>query len=489
MTADPYRVAAAAILVIGWVVWTILRSRASKGWSGRTGKPNSSADAAYAPLGETIVAYASQTGVAAGLAERTAQALAAGGLAARAERLGDLGTEAFARASRVLFVVSTCGEGDAPDDAWNFVRQMAQAGRDEQALRLDGLEFAMLALGDSGYRNFCAFGKRLDAWLRARGARPLTERIEVDGDDERALRRWSDAIERLARDYGTATSAAASPDIRMTGPEFHAWKLTAREIANHGSRAPSVLRLRFEPVSVPLTEAAWQPGDLARLRVPGEPACTRDYSIASLPSDACIELLVRLRFDERGWPGRATAWLSGRAELSARPVTGARAGASLLEPGGVVELARVPNPGFRLAAAADQPLILIAAGSGLAGVLGLLRARAAAGAGPNWLLFGERESAHDFLCRDEIEAWQRRGTVERLDAVFSRDDPTHPYVQNRLVEQADRLRQWVGAGAFIHVCGSRERLAAGVEAALAGILGVEGFQDLRTAGRYRRDVW
>lgn len=484
MTTDPGRLVAAAILVIGWLVWTILRSRAA---IRRRQAPRATASVAGldGTGEEIIVAHASQTGVAAGIAERTAQALNVAGVTARVERLGALRMEALARSSRMIFVVSTCGEGDAPDDAWNFVRQMDESIPVAATLRFDRLEYALLALGDSGYRNFCAFGRRLDAWLCERGAQPLIERIDVDGNDEGALSRWSDGLREFLPGHGSAPPSAGWPDLPVPAREFRAWKLTHRVRANDGSSAEPVLRLRFEPVVGPPTSADWQAGDLARLRIPGEPACVRDYSIASLPADGFVELLVRQRFDSQGRAGKATAFLSGQVGHEAD----VGAGAGGLEPGGLVEIALLPNPGFRLTAAAGQPLILIAAGSGLAGVLGLLRERVASGAGPNWLLFGERESAHDFLCRDEILAWQRSGALERLDAVFSRDEPARPYIQDRLVEQAVRLRQWVDAGAIVHVCGSRERLAAGVEAVLQGVLGGDGFERLRADARYRRDVW
>ena len=119
----------------------------------------------------------------------------------------------------------------------------------------------------------------------------------------------------------------------------------------------------------------------------------------------------------------------------------------------------------------------------------LLRARERAGAGPKWLIFGERNEAHDLLCSDEVRAWQANGVLEHFDGVFSRDGATRRYVQHRLVERAATLRRWIEAGAAVHVCGSRERLAVGVDAALARILGDEGFARLRESGRYRRDVW
>jgi sulfite reductase (NADPH) flavoprotein alpha-component len=134
-------------------------------------------------------------------------------------------------------------------------------------------------------------------------------------------------------------------------------------------------------------------------------------------------------------------------------------------------------------------MILVGNGTGLAGLRALIKARRAAGHRRNWLIFGERNAAHDAFCHDDITAWRADGTLERVDTVYSRDQPQRRYVQHVLREQADALRQWVAAGAAIYVCGSLQGMAAGVEAALEDILGDESLQALLHAGRYRRDVY
>ncbi|NLD68098.1 MAG: oxidoreductase [Limnobacter sp.] len=484
---EPERLLAAAAIATTWIVWTILvlrRARRAKGdreaatvvaetaGAGTpAGSPTFAVDASSSPL---LLAVASQTGVAAALAGRTAQRLRAAGVAVRVESLGRLDESSLRRAGRALFVASTCGEGDAPDEAFGFVRRMSnsEAG-------LHGFGFALLALGDSSYANFCAFGRRLESWLLERGASPLWERIDVDGADTAALQRWDEAVLALAgadtavRAVARAGALAGDEALPAGHSAFSLWRLVSREQMNPGSVGEPILRVHLEPSILP----TWQPGDLARLRIPASPAAVlRDFSIASLPEDGRIELFVRLQRHGDGRPGLASGWLSG-------------ADATALQPGGIVELRLRPNPGFRLAGAHDSPLILIGSGSGLDGLRALLRARERDDAGPNWLIFGERNEAHDFLCRDEILTWQATGVLERFDAVFSRDGGSNRYVQHRLVERADTLRRWIAKGAAIHVCGSRERLGVGVDEALAGILGDEAFASLRESGRYRRDVW
>ena len=137
----------------------------------------------------------------------------------------------------------------------------------------------------------------------------------------------------------------------------------------------------------------------------------------------------------------------------------------------------------------DRPLIFIGNGTGLAGLRSLLRAAIAAGRNRNWLLFGERNQAHDFYCRDELQGWLARGELQRLDLAFSRDQAEKVYVQDRLREAADVLRAWLAEGAVIYVCGSLQGMAEGVDLALREILGDAALQQLNDDGRYRRDVY
>ena len=77
-------------------------------------------DAQARPL---LIVHASQTGAAEQLAWQTAQALHGAALPLRVAALGTLTPAYLAAASTVLFIASTCGEGDAPDSAAPFVRR------------------------------------------------------------------------------------------------------------------------------------------------------------------------------------------------------------------------------------------------------------------------------------------------------------------------------------------------------------------------------
>lgn len=402
------------------------------------------------------VYYASQTGFAEQLSQQSAAALQAAGLPAQARALSDFDTATPAQRSRALFVVSTTGEGDAPDSALHFVQQHLSA-----APALGGLHYGLLALGDRSYPQFCGFGRRLDAWLRQQGAQPLFAMIEVDDADPVALRDWQQQLGRLA---GGGTSLDWRPAA------FDRWRLVERRLLNPGSAGGPAWHLAFEAV-----EAApvWQAGDIAEVRLPGEgsPRPQRDYSIASLPADGRLELLVREMRTPEGQLGAGSAWLCRDAAL-----------------GGEIELRIRSNRSFH-APTDGRPLILIGNGTGLAGLRALLKARAAAGQHRNWLLFGERSAQHDHFHGEELQAWQASGVLLHVDHAWSRDAQAPAYVQQRLQEQASRLRDWIAEGASVYVCGSAQGMAPAVDAQLRALLGDALVAVLIGQQRYRRDVY
>jgi sulfite reductase (NADPH) flavoprotein alpha-component len=403
-----------------------------------------------------IIAYASQTGNAEELAQQTAATLKLAGIPAQLSELSELGAEDLQRAERVLFLVSTYGEGDAPDGAAAFVGRLMTT-----SLPLPQLHYAVLALGDSAYAQFCGFGRALDQWLQAQGAQTLFPRVEVNRSSDEAIAQWRQQLSHLA---GTSDA----PD--WSAPAFDEWRLSERVQLNVGSAGEPIYHLELEPLGGALPE--WQSGDLVQIAAPADLSRAREYSIASIPVDGRVHLLVRLHTHEDGTHGVASGWLTQQLGL-----------------GATVQLRLRQHKRFRLNGNAERPLILIGNGSGIAGLRGHLKARALAGQGRNWLLFGERNAVYDYHYRAELDGWQRDGMLEKLDMVFSRDQAERRYVQDRLAEQPDVVRAWVAHGAAIYICGSLEGMAAGVDATLAAALGREVLDDLATTGRYRRDVY
>lgn len=416
--------------------------------------------------GLSVVAYASQTGQAEALAWQTAETLHLGGQPVRVIPLNELDEATLAERPTLYLILSTYGEGDPPDNGTVWAERVAQ-----DTLRIpNGLSYAVLALGDRSYQHFCGFGRLVDDCLQGHGAHPMFARIEVDQMAEPALQSWFEQVGHQAGvDHVTPWADAPFDE--------DGWVLTDRRWLNAGSPGEAVYHLVLTPQ--PGRACTWQAGDLVQVRPPGA-SQARDYSIAAIAEEGALALLVRIRRTDDGQMGLASGWLCHTAPL-----------------GTAVPLRLRTHANFRIGDNAARPLILIGNGTGMAGLRAHLQARArqwaqAAGQGavaPCWLLFGERAPEVDLHHRDDLRAWQEQGVLARLDAVYSRSDSGPRYVQERLAQCADTLRDWVAQGAALYVCGSLAGMAAGVDATLREVLGDEALQTLAREGRYRRDVY
>ncbi|MDU0355325.1 flavodoxin domain-containing protein [Paraglaciecola aquimarina] len=158
-------------LVLCAVTWRIHRSRQS----------------VEVKLNATVlIAYGSQTGNAQTIAKNCAQALHLPEKCVIA--LNNLTFEHLQQVEKALFVVSTYGDGEAPDNASLFIKHMQdkclpyakQKVRSLEQYALEHLEYSIIALGDSSYPDFCAFGFELNQVVAKTGAQLLGGVITVD---------------------------------------------------------------------------------------------------------------------------------------------------------------------------------------------------------------------------------------------------------------------------------------------------------------------
>jgi sulfite reductase (NADPH) flavoprotein alpha-component len=436
-----------------------------------------------------LLAFASQTGHAERIALRTAAALQAAGVAVDVRPLAALDAALLRRQRHLLIVASTFGDGDPPDAAHGVVERL---DREAGAAGLPHLRYGLLALGDVHYATFCGFGRTLRHHLQGLGAQPLFPMIEVDDGDPAALARWTREV-GMAFGVDLDASAVDPAQAPHDEPAFESWRLARRTLLNPGSQGEALYEIELRrdgdaasgsagAAGVPAAAASgptagvatWASGALAELRPPragdAPPAVPRRYSVASLPQDGCVQLLVR-QVRHAGGLGLASGWLTEHAPL-----------------GATVELRLRPNPAFALVAD-ERPCVFIGNGSGFGGLRGHLRERVRRGHHRNWLVHGERQAAHDDFLATELAGWQHAGAIERADRVFSRDTPVRRHVQDHLREAADTLRRWVDEGGVIYVCGSLAGMAPGVDRALRDVLGDARVDDLLAENRYRRDVY
>ena len=438
----------------------------------------SSAPQGDAQAPAVLVTYASQTGQAEALARATAQMLVDGGLQVHLLPVEKLSQPQLQQYAHSLWMLSTTGEGDAPDHALGFVQKLMPGQS-----ALPAHQSLVLALGDHEYQQFCAFGMQVHEWLQASGAR--SDLVCVDNMDAQSLQQWQAKVtairHSLLGNVGGAAPLQAASDW-LQAPAGVPMVLSQRKLLNPGSQGGGLYWLEWKPQPGAQTGVQsgalsgvlpdWQSGDLVSLCVPADPERARDYSIASTPADGSLQLLVRLSTREDGSPGLASDWLCRGMAV-----------------GDVLPLTVREHGGFRLGENAARPLILVGNGSGLAGLLSHIRTRVQQGRSDQWLLFGERSPQHDALYGDQLQSWLEQGSLARLDQAWSRHATQPQYVQDLLRNQADEVRRWVAQGAAIYVCGSLQGMGQGVHQALQAILGEAALDALQTSGRYRRDVY
>ena len=174
--------------------------------------------------------------------------------------------------------------------------------------------------------------------------------------------------------------------------------------------------------------------------------------------------------------------------------------ADLVKAGDPVQIFVQPNKNFRLPADGDTPVIMVGPGTGVAPFRAFVEHRAALGSsGKNWLFFGDQHYTYDFLYQLEWQDYLKEGVLTRLDVAFSRDQPEKVYVQDRMIEQAKELYQWLEEGAHFYVCGDANRMAHDVHQALISVVEREAgisreaaeayVEDLKKTKRYQRDVY
>ncbi|GAB09587.1 putative nitrate/sulfite reductase [Gordonia araii NBRC 100433] len=296
--------------------------------------------------------------------------------------------------------------------------------------------------------------------------RPLVDALTDHFDITRItpdLLRW---LHRHHPDEGFAELAAHPADLR-------AW--------SWGRQAVDLLA--EHPVNAPFDD--W----LAVLK----PLTPRLYSISSSPlaDPTRVEITVSaVRFTPTTPDGPAATQRHGVCSTYLADA----------EPGSPMRIFVAPNAKFGPPDDGGAPMIMVGPGTGVAPFRGFLHDRERTGAtGQNWLFFGERHEATDYLYRDELAKMRSTGVLTKLDLAFSRDQEEKVYVQDRMRANAEELWSWIHRGAHVYVCGDADQMARDVDDALREIVAEQGRMSphmadsyvaaLAAEHRYVRDVY
>ncbi|HPQ94772.1 MAG TPA: flavodoxin domain-containing protein, partial [Thiolinea sp.] len=440
--------------------------------------------------------------------------------------------------------------------------------------------FAVLALGDSSYEEFCQTGRELDLRLEQLGASRWLARIDCDVDFGEDAAGWrQQVLEKAGRDTPQAGGNAILFNQPVSGSTVqqeqalgtqeapYAAELLALTPVTDAASDKEVLHAEF---SLAGSGIRYQPGDILALQVrndsalvdailshtglDGETAVTlkgKTFTLRTalqerleitsltrkqyenftgssdgyqadadwldvleqhpkaLDAQTLVELLRPLKAREYSIASSLEAHpeevhlLVKRVDYPHNRRRHLGAGSNWLARLQTGDSARIhikPNERFKLPADDQTRIIMIGAGTGVAPFRSFIAEREARDVqGGSWLFFGEQHFRTDFLYQSEWLQYLQSGALERMSVAFSRDQPEKIYVQQRLLEQAAAVWDWLQQGAHVYVCGDMHKMAKDVHQALTQIITQQGgrtpeqaeaqLEQWISAGRYQRDVY
>ena len=214
--------------------------------------------------------------------------------------MADFSVADAAATENLLIVASTWGEGDPPQRAVDFYEALMA----DDAPRFEKTRFAVLALGDRAYAQFCEIGRRIDERLAALGGARVVDRIECDLDYEIPATGWIEGLlERLNAEVGVKDAGASVIHVDFARPGADA-PTRARpfeaEIVDHvrlsGSRSTS--DTHHVAVSLEGSGIVYEPGDSLGVVPSNDPALVDAVlKAAGLGADAGVREALTDRLD------------------------------------------------------------------------------------------------------------------------------------------------------------------------------------------------
>ncbi|WP_372931255.1 assimilatory sulfite reductase (NADPH) flavoprotein subunit [Shewanella putrefaciens] len=302
------------------------------GYLAATANAGQLAPVVQAQTAQTVtILYGSQTGNGRGVAKALAEKAQSQGYVVNLASMGEYNVRQLKQEAVLLLVVSTHGEGEAPDDAIELHKFLAS----KRAPKLDNLHYSVLALGDSSYEFFCQTGKDFDARLAALGAKSLLPLIECDVDYEATAGQWhADVLEAVNPLIETSSASVVSigtakaigeSEFTKQNP-YSAEVLVSQKITGRGSDRD----VRHVEIDLGDSGLTYQAGDALGVWFSNNEALVEEILTAlSLSGDEQVvvekesltlkQALVDKKELTQLYPGLVKAWaeLSGSAELLA----------------------------------------------------------------------------------------------------------------------------------------------------------------------------
>jgi sulfite reductase (NADPH) flavoprotein alpha-component len=255
--------------------------------------------------GTLTILFGSQTGTAEKLAKKFGKSAASGGWETKTRDMAQLKLAELTNQTHVIIITSTYGDGEPPDNARALLNELQKSNEP-----LNGVLFAVCALGDRNYEKFCQCGKDFDSRLAALGAKQLLPLVECDVDYDVPFQKWTTEILALLNGSSVVGSNAALAAHTPSTSEANQVLVTEKVDSGYS---------RKNPFCAPLLERK-------RLNASGSAKETRHYSFSLAGSEIHYEVgdaigvwpqncpkLVNALLEDLGCGGEETVTIDGVA--------------------------------------------------------------------------------------------------------------------------------------------------------------------------------
>jgi sulfite reductase (NADPH) flavoprotein alpha-component len=475
-----------------------------------------------------VILYGTETGNSKKVASGLLASLKKNKIQAKAFDVFQYDVSKLEKESLVLFVMSTQGEGEFPQNAKPFYEKLIGSNAN-----LSNVSFAVLALGDSSYPLFCNAGVLLDAALEEKGAKRFLPLVKADVDFSETVALWEADLQSAFQNIGShVTNEVKTESSKAPHKKSYSGKISHKVILNDIGSNKETYHIEIESDE----EIIYEPGDALGVYPKNSEAEIEDIlTYFNLDNDSILMTILATK-NVRGLSKNSLDGFSklfkidikedkadlidilrkyqpekvklediiallhaisprlysisssseahdGQVHLTVNlnkfiVETNQRTGLSSqflgdLPEGSELEFYIHKNPKFRLPEETTD-IIMIGPGTGIAPFRSFLAERDVTGAeGRNWLFFGEQYFVSDFYYQTEIQEWLTTGVLTKLDTAFSRDQNHKIYVQDRIIEKGKEFNTWLESGANLYICGQKNPMSQDVEQAIVEVIAKE----------------
>lgn len=257
------------------------------------------------PREPLTILYASESGNSEALANKAKKAAQKHGLDAKVFDMADVDLSVLAKSKNIFVYAATWGEGDPPSRAMDFYQSLMG----DTAPRIDGVRFAVLALGDTAYAQFCAVGKAIDARLEELGGVRTADRLDLDLDYAKQAAEWTESsLAKFAPvaepasggtvvhvDFGAAMMPADDDEPQFTAESPLEAEISALVNLNGTGSTRETWHAEF---AFDTPAFSYQPGDAIGLVPENDPLLVDELLKAvGLGSDAALLLKLQKSYD------------------------------------------------------------------------------------------------------------------------------------------------------------------------------------------------